>query len=179
MLHLVGAVLLLSCGTLYNKRRMARGGSNLSKRLKEQALKRKQSNRRRLRDMVNDPLLSKQMERGISNCINNTDTNITVAERMEEIRTRANQPVTHDDVNISAEDISSAAIIHTWLLLLLLFGTVAFCFLWEDTIFIWVGLVLVELVDDMMVFSRRKITGICQPSSQRNDHDDDDLAYTV
>mmetsp|Transcript_25042 Transcript_25042/g.35046 ORF Transcript_25042/g.35046 Transcript_25042/m.35046 type:complete len:191 (-) Transcript_25042:1143-1715(-) len=182
----VGLVFLISCGTLFNKRRMARGGSELSKSLKEQALKRKQTNRRRLRDMVNDPLLSRQMERSLenSNKINNTgqggggSPTVTVSERMEQIRQKASQPVTHDDVYISADDISSAAIIRTWFILLVIFGVVAI-FWGEHTIFIWVALVIVELLDDMIFFSRRKITGICRQPNHNNGYEEDDSAYTV
>mmetsp|Transcript_15517 Transcript_15517/g.17284 ORF Transcript_15517/g.17284 Transcript_15517/m.17284 type:complete len:127 (-) Transcript_15517:204-584(-) len=116
--------------------------------------------------------------------INNSDQgggalpSLTAAERMEQIRQKASQPVTHDDVYISADDISSAAIIRTWFILFVIFGVVVFWF-WEDAICVWVAVVFVELLDDMIFFSRRKVTDICRQPSHYNHEEEDDFTYTV
>ena len=94
---------------IYKRSRLRASGSAISQQLRQQAVRRKEAGRRRMRDYLADPLLRKNLIHGMrKECENNEDIidkEGWLEERLRDLDFQAKQPVTEHDVVVSREDI--------------------------------------------------------------------------
>ena len=146
------------------KRRMVKGGSALSKRLRKQSLERLKAHRRRLKSFLQDELLKANMIRDFKKA-NMTDDQI--ANHLLELEFRANLPVTNDDVDLDPSRVLSAATVWANLGIVLYNLLLFILFFPNHTLYLAGGLsamyVSLHAVDNYMTVGRRQM--FCSPAT--------------
>ena len=156
--------LLPGIGTFVWKRQMIHGGSSIWTDVKQHKMKRKRRQRQRLRDILNDDLLRKQMKNDFLKSSKGGDGGCNTPEhcdaKIQELQNLASQQVTPDDIDVSQGDVLEQVMSRIWIsfgiLLVLLI-----CF-WSNLFYVHVAIVLLWIalheIDNRINFPTTRTT---------------------
>lgn len=111
------------------KRRMIRGGSWITKLVKNQAIARTQQRRRRLGDFLKDDLLRTQMKNQFLRGRMSTEK---CDQHLLDLERLAAEPVTSDDVRITTDTILGEVMWQIWLVLMVWYAIA--CMIWGGAV---------------------------------------------
>lgn len=144
---------IICLSVIWKEKTTQSGGSSwLAKKVKNDALKKKQRRRKRLRDFLSDDMLRRQMikefeeKMGVAEC----------AEHMKELEIEASREVTKDDIHVSAHSVMKEAMTRIWCVFTGVLGLFYIMQFLSIAIFLQaISALVLHSVDNFFYYSRR------------------------
>lgn len=175
-LFLIISIILPGICTFVWKRQMIQGGSSIWTDVKQYKMKRKRRQRQRLRDILNDDLLRKQMKKDfLSSKKEGCTTSEQCDAKIQELQNLASQSVTPDDIHVSLGDVLEQIMWRIWIG----FGVWLVLLIWCWSYLFYIHIAILLLWIALHEIDNRINFRIISTTPRMTDDSNDDMIHVI